>query len=125
VSMFPIETTKSDLRMAHKPLNATDGKIPTSSPATRKDVAHGRIPISGVLTVEVSDPSADASVTLKIWSVMQSKWVNPGSTSTNFSKSFLAANNESFDYFTGPAGALYYLQSTVADIQAWDNGDAV
>lgn len=125
MSMFPIETTKSDLRLAHKALNATDGKIPTSSPAARKDVAHGRIPISGTLTVEVSDPSADASVSLKIWSHMQNKWVNPGSSSSNFSKTFLAANNESYDYFTGAAGALYYLQSTVADIYAWDNGDAV
>lgn len=134
MSCFPYELTRSDLRMAshgvgkdpirHAASYLAAGAITNATPS-KIDDARGRIPQGGVLTLEVSDPSADCAITLMIWSYMQNKWILPGSNSSDHTKTFLAANNECYEYFSGQPGALYCYKASISSIDAWDNGDPV
>lgn len=122
-----IAETMEPLRMAHRAISGalvTDGKFSETLP-TALNQAMGRLPLGGILTVEVGElGSGSAVITMRIWSFLQKKWILPGSDATNFAKTFSSANTPAFEYFKGPAEAPYCLtiDEDSVNLLGYDNG---
>lgn len=96
----------------------SSGSLPTSDP-TAKANAHGIVPLSGCVAVEVS---AACTLTIFTYSPMSKTWLNPGSASSSYQKTFSAAG---WDYFVCPPGYLFYIKSGTSSITAYTDGDPV
>lgn len=117
-----VEETKEALRLANRALPAVNGQFPIAAPTT-KGQAHGRIPEGGILTVEVGPlGTGSVAISLRIWSELQQRWIIPGSSADDSAKTFASANLPAYDYFKGPADALYFLFADTANVLGFDNG---
>lgn len=112
---FP-EASYSSAGMATRSL----GILPlTLAPPTARYQAHGRVGLYGTVSVQVSGACV---VTLWCYSPASNTWVNPGSASSSYQKTFTGAG---MDYFSVRPGTLFYITSDTGSITGYTDGDAI
>lgn len=103
--------------MADMPCRSA-GTLPTTAPTfptVLPTAAHGRMPDTGCLMVEVNKACI---ISIYIFMPTSSKWKYPGSNSAQYQKTFSEVDG-GFDFFEAPPGAKYYLVSDTASTTAY------
>lgn len=100
-------------------LNTTTPTSPALGLPGAKTEAHGRVPDSGAVTVEVDGA---CTVSIYVYSLASNKWRLPGADSASYQKVFAGAG---YDFFQAPPGALFRLVVASGTVAAWHSGDAV
>lgn len=120
---LPMATLKG-LKMPDYPADTTGVTLNANAPTdgsyqAAADQAHGKIPVSGAVMVEVADA---CTVNLYIYSVVSQKWRLAGAGTGSYQKVFAAGG---IDYFEGPVNALFKLVVSADTHNAWHSGDPV
>lgn len=110
---FP-EATYSSAGMATRSLGVLP--LTASPPANIARSAQGRVGDYGTVTIQVSGACV---VTLWCWSPATSSWINPGSATSSYQKTFTGAG---MDFFTVRPGTLFYISSDVGSITGYTDG---
>lgn len=112
---FP-EASYSSAGMATRPL----GTLPlTLAPPTARYQAQGRVGDYGTVTVEVSGACV---VTLWCFSPASNSWINPGSATSSYQKTFTGAG---MDFFAVRPDTLFYITSDTGSITGYTDGEAI
>lgn len=75
--------------------------------------AHGMAPVNGIITIEVDGPS---TIQINVWSKATNAWIVPGSTSTQYQKTFAGAG---FDFFVLAPGSLFYISQGATTVNGY------
>lgn len=98
-------------------VNRSLGTLATGNPAAKGD-AIGKVPEYACVAIEVS---AACTITIFTWSPMTQTWLNPGSATASYQKTFTAAG---WDYFILPPQTLFALKSDTGSIKAYTDAPA-
>lgn len=94
------------------------GTLPESAPS-RTTRGHGRVPMSGMVSVEVDGA---CNVDIYVRSLGSGEYRHPGSNSGSYQKTFSEA---AYDFFVAPVGAEYFIVASTSGITSWHSGDDV
>lgn len=111
--LFPQPVTQ----MADLPSRSL-GTLPTSAPShptVLPSAAHGKMPDTACLMVEVNKACI---ISIYIFMPTTNTWKYPGSNSAQYQKTFSEVGG-GFDFFEAPAGARFYLVSDTASTTAY------
>jgi hypothetical protein len=92
---------------------------PTLNPHTNLTAATGIVPDEGRVMVQVSGACI---LTIRVWSNVSLTWVTPGSSSSDYQKTFAEAG---MDFFAAPPGARFHIHSDTGSITGYISTDAI